>query len=53
MSFEIYWLVVPLVGIGLSAIAAALLWWTEPAHEHQATKCRILPRRHSADRQQP
>jgi len=44
MSFQTYWLVVPLVGIGLSAIAAALLWWTESAHEHQTTKRSILPK---------
>jgi hypothetical protein len=30
MKFETYWLIVPLVGIGLCAIAALVLWWTRP-----------------------
>ncbi len=30
MSFEAYWLAVPLVGIGLCAVAAAAMWLTRP-----------------------
>jgi hypothetical protein len=32
MKFETYWLIVPLVGIALCAIAALVLWWTRPRH---------------------
>lgn len=34
MSLETYWLVVPLVGIGLSAIALVALWLTKPDRRH-------------------
>ena len=32
MKFETYWSIVPLVGIGLCAIAAVVLWWTRLRH---------------------
>jgi len=34
MSVETYWLVVPLVGISLSAIALVVLWLTRPDRRH-------------------